>query len=160
MKNKIILFIISFFCFLASCYSQKNIKEFVQLNHENVMVIKGDKLKITLIPTTNNRKRSVVVKTFRNNEQYDNKRITIAEYNKIIELIMQTEQKDIDPSLGANRRFQVAVIDGGTNSITLKRDTLEKKLYTSGISKEYHNQFYEATELILKAAKLEINDLD
>lgn len=136
----------------------KNVREYIQLKHENVMVVKGDKLIITLIPTMSKRKKSVIVKILRNNEQYDNRRLTYTEYEKIFELIVKTNQKELE--LPKNQNYTVGVLDGGSNSITLKKDSVEKKLYTHGISKEYHEKFYKVAEIILKAAKMEIRDIN
>ncbi len=86
--------------------------------------------------------------------KFDNKRINIKEYDKIRDLIIQTTQKEIELSKN------VGMLDAGINSIYYKKDTLNKKLYVSGISKEYHGKFYEATEFILKATNLEIGDID
>lgn len=49
MKN---ILLISIFSVIFSCSSKKNITEFIQLSHDNIMLIGGDKLTITLIPTT------------------------------------------------------------------------------------------------------------
>lgn len=152
------ILILFLFYLLFSCTSQNNYTEFIQLNHENIMVIKGDRLTITLLPTENKRKKSVIVKTLKNNEQYENRRITFAEYQKIREIIIETNQKDIELPQSPNK--MVAIIDGGSNSIILIKDSIEKKLYTRGISKQYHGKFYEATELILKAAKLSKDNIN
>lgn len=122
------------------------------------MVIRGDKLIITLIPKISKRKKSVVVKTLKNNESYDNRRITYNEYKKIYELVVKTSQKDIE--LPQNPNKLVSIVDGGSNSITLKKGSIEKKLNTQGISKEYHGSFFEAVELILRSAKLTDNDIN
>lgn len=143
---------------LTACIPQRNAIEYVQFNHSNIMVIAGDKLTITLFPTQKNRNKSVVLKILRNGVQYDNKRMTLEEYKKIRDLILETKQKDINLTQSPNK--MVAIVDGGSNSIILKKDTLEKKLYTHGIIKEYHGKFYEATELILKAAKFEMKDVN
>ncbi|UWX60625.1 hypothetical protein N0B40_19835 [Chryseobacterium oranimense] len=154
------LVIYTIFCsiLLISCVSKKNTEEYIQFKHENIMVIKGDKLIITLIPTISKRKKSVIVKTLKNNEPYDNKRITNAEYKKIYELVIKTSQKDIELPQSPNRL--VSIVDGGNNSIIIKKDSIEKKLSTHGISKEYHRNFFEAVELILKSAKLTVNDIN
>lgn len=65
MKN---ILLISIFSVIFSCSSKKNITEFIQLSHDNIMLIGGDKLTITLIPTTKKSKRSVTVKIFKNGE--------------------------------------------------------------------------------------------
>ncbi len=51
--RKAVLFIFLFLSVISanSCSLQKNATEFIQFNHNNVMVIAGDKLTITLIPT-------------------------------------------------------------------------------------------------------------
>lgn len=152
------IYIILCSLFLLSCTSQKNAKEYIQLKHENVMVIKGDQLFVTLIPTISKRTKPVIVKSSKNNEQYDNRRITIAEYKKICELIIKTHQKDIALPQSPNRL--VGILDGGNNSIILKKDSIEKKLYAQGISEQYHGRFYEAAKLILKAAKLRIDEIN
>ena len=54
----------------------------------------------------------------------------------------------------------LGIRDGGSNSIYFKKDNAEKKFYTKGISKEYYGKSSEATQLILKAAKLEMNDIN
>lgn len=70
MKNILFLLMSSL---IFSCSSQKDITEFIQLSHNNVMVITGDKLVLTLIPTSKKRKKPVIVKIVRNGEYYDNK---------------------------------------------------------------------------------------
>ncbi|UKB80223.1 hypothetical protein [Chryseobacterium sp. MEBOG07] len=122
------------------------------------MFIKGDRLTITLLPTQAKRKKSVIVKTLKNNKQYNNRRITLVEYQKIYELIIKTNQKDIE--LPRNPNVMTSITDGGNNSIILRKDTLTKKLYSYGISKEYHGKLYESIELILKAAKLNIQEVN
>ncbi|WP_439480393.1 hypothetical protein [Chryseobacterium aquaticum] len=154
--RKAVLFIFLFLSVISanSCSLQKNATEFIQFNHNNVMVIAGDKLTITLIPTQKKRKRPVIVKISRNDVQFDNKRIKIQEYYKIRDLIIQTKQKEVEfPN-------NVGILDAGSNSIYYKKDTLNKKLYVRGISKEYHGKFYEAAELILKTANLNTQDID
>lgn len=143
---------------LTSCASQNISKESIELKHENVMVIKGDRLVIILVPTTSKRKRSVIVKTLKNNEQYDRRRISQLEYTKISAIILKTSQEDIELPKHPNK--VIAITDGGSNSITLRKDSIEKKLYTRGISKEYHGNFYEATMLILKAAKMPADNIN
>ncbi|WP_431609137.1 hypothetical protein [Chryseobacterium sp. 'Rf worker isolate 10'] len=162
MINKILstaklLYIFTFFL-LTSCTSQKNNNEYIQLNHENVMFVKGDKLTITLLPADSKRKKPVIVKILKNDQQYNNKRITLVEYQKIYELIIKTNQKDIE--LPRNPNVMISITDGGNNSIILKKDTLTKKLYSYGISKEYHGKFYESIELILKVAGLNIREIN
>ncbi|PNW10937.1 hypothetical protein C1637_25025 [Chryseobacterium lactis] len=123
----------------------------------NAVVIEGDKLIITLIPTDNKRK-SVRVKIFIKGEYFDNKRVSYEQYQKIINIILSIKQEELE--LQKKQNHLSGVLDGGSNSLYFKKDNMEKKIYNYGISKDNHKKFYEATELILKAANLEINDIE
>ncbi len=142
---------------LNSCVSNIN-SEFIQFDHMNALVIGGDKPTITLIPTDKNRKRSVIVKTFRKGQYFDNRRLSYQQYQQISDIIVSIKQEELE--LRKKENYNVGILDGGSNSIYFKKGNAEKKVYTSGISKEYHGKFYEATELILKTAKLEIKDVN
>jgi len=142
---------------LNSCAS--NIKsEFIRFDHMNAVMIGGDKLTITLIPTGKNRKRSVLVKTFRKGQYFDNRRISYQQYQQISDIIVSIKQEEL--ALPKKENYNIGILDGGSNSIYFKKDNAEKKVYTYGMSKEHHEKFYEATELILKTAKLEIKDVN
>ncbi|AZA48677.1 hypothetical protein EG346_11005 [Chryseobacterium carnipullorum] len=154
MKKIILLFL---FC-LFSCTSQKNNDEFIQLDHLNAVVVGGDGLTVILIPTKKHRKRPVIVKIFRKGEYYDHKRTTYEKYKQIQGIILKIKQDSIE--FPKSNNYLIGTLDGGSNSITLKKDNSEKKFQVQGISKKYHGHFYEAAELILEAAKLSINDID
>jgi hypothetical protein len=124
----------------------------------NAVVIGGDKLTITLIPTHKKRKRPVIVKIFRKGEYFDNKRISYERYQQISDIILTIKQEELE--LQKKQNYLIGIVDGGSNSLYFKTDSTEKKFYTYGISKDYHRKFYEATELILKAAKLKIRDIN
>ena len=149
--------LICFVIFLNSCATNIN-SEFIQFDHMNAVVIGGDKLTITLIPTNKNRKRPVIVKIFRKGEYFDNKRISNKQYEQISDIILNIKQEELE--LPKKENSFVGILDGGSNSIYFKKGNAEKKVYTYGMSKEYHGKFYEATELILKTAKLEIKDVN
>ncbi|MCW3160912.1 hypothetical protein [Chryseobacterium oryctis] len=150
--------IISLLVLLTSCTIKNVNPEFIEFNHMNAVVIGGDKLVVTLIPTHKKKKRPVIVKIFRKGEFFDKKRISYEQYQQVSGIILSIKQGELE--VPQKQNYLVGILDGGNNSITLKKDTLEKKLNIYGISKDYHGKFYEATELILKAANLEIKDVD
>lgn len=80
--------LICFVVVLNSCTTANINSEFIQFNHMNAVVIGGDKLTITLIPTDRNRKRSVIVKTFRKGQYFDNRRISYQQYQQISDIIV------------------------------------------------------------------------
>jgi hypothetical protein len=128
--------------FLNSCASNIN-SEFIQFNHMNAVIIGGDKLTITLIPTHKNRKRTVIVKIFSKGEYFDNKRISYQQYQQISDIILSIKQEELE--LPKKQNSFIGILDGGSNSIYFKKGNAEKKVYTYGMSKEYHGKFYEAT---------------
>jgi len=155
---KSFLLIICSLVLLASCTVKNVNSEFIQFNHMNAVVIGGDKLTITLIPTYKKRTRPVIVKIFRRGEYFDNKRISYEQYQQISDIILKIKQEELE--LPKKQNYLIGILDGGSNSIYFKKDNTEKKFYTHGISKEYHGKFYEVTELILKAANLEIKNIN
>lgn len=73
-------------------------------------------------------------------------------------IILSIKQEELE--LPKKQNYMLGIRDGGSNSIYFKKDNAEKKFYTKGISKEYYGKSSEATQLILKAAKLEMNDIN
>ncbi|MDR2205350.1 MAG: hypothetical protein LBE36_04250 [Flavobacteriaceae bacterium] len=154
---KSILFISSL-CILFSCSSQKNKTEIIRLHHINAIIIGGDEVEITLIPKKSKRKCPVIVKIFRDGESYDRKRISYEKYQQIRDTILTISQEKIN--IPQNENYLIAILDGGSNSIYFKKDTIERKFYTYAIIEKYHGSFYRAAELILNSAKMDIRDID
>ncbi len=142
---------------MFSCSSKKNITEFIQLSHDNIMVIGGNKLTITLIPTTKKSKRSVTVKIFKNGENYDRKKITYREYNNIWNTVKNEINKEPDSSISKNYLF--GVLDGVSNSIILKKDSIQMELINHKDKEERYKNFFEVAEPIVKAAGISIKEI-
>lgn len=121
------------------------------------MVIAGDKLTVTLIPTGKNRKRPVIVKIFRKGETFDRKRISYTEYREIWDAVTNEINK---PDFPKKTNYLFGVLDGGSNSILLKKDTIQQELNNDVDSEERYKKFYKATGLILKTAGLSTHDID
>lgn len=168
--NVNILLSLLFIVLLCSCKS----REYIEFRHRNYMKIYNDEVVIKIIPLKN--KDSVLVKASYN-EQLVNVNsekleirhltkstknyITNEYYNMIVGLINKIKKEDLkdsrsekDSVTGLNSLRFIGV-DAGSNKIIYRNRSFSKEYSARGISDLYKN-FYEATMLIFKAAKLPV----
>jgi hypothetical protein len=121
-------------------------------------MIGGDELIVTLIPIQKNRRKSVIIKTFRRGENFDRRRISYKEYRQIWDAVKNEIGKGSDSS--KNQNYLFGVLDGGSNYILLRKDTIQQEFNSDVTDEERYKKFYELAGLILKIARLSINGID
>ncbi|UOE39145.1 hypothetical protein [Chryseobacterium oryzae] len=140
--SKLVTFLV-FICILSSCKTHQT--EFLEFESSNAVIIGENKTNITLVP----RNKKVIVKIFRKNEYFDNKKISKEKYQQILSIYNQIFEKDSSKSLW---------LDPPILKIKYQKDNFKKDFYYIGVPKK-DEKFHELLNMILKSAKLEIRDI-
>jgi len=127
------------------------------------MKVISDETEIIAFPKKKTNNKSIVIKVTNAKFEY-RKTMDIHDYEKIKVILLSLNQKDIEIPKVINyangTQALVGITDCGSNIIFIKSDTIKKEFRTCGVIREYHGKFFEATQLILKAAKLEMKDIN
>ncbi|WGL69547.1 hypothetical protein [Elizabethkingia anophelis] len=147
------LIVVLFFYQTSIAFCQEITK--IEFNHSNSIII-NSKTNIVLIPIKSNKKNKVKVEVKTNDETYYY-RLSRDKYKNICDAIAKIE----NDTIAINSR----IIDGSSTSITISyKDNEEKSYYASGLEKSDENnqqrgKYWNAVNLIIKAARLRMSDL-
>lgn len=164
--NKFLLLI--FPVLLLSCSS----REYLEFRHKNVGILSDE-----VIIRINSKKnkdfvtvKSTYHKTVTESNPYrlirhekirDKKKLSKERYTEIVNMLNLVSADDMKypktDKTEDGQDYMHVILDGGNNSIYLKNDSLKRKWDSYGISKEIYGNFYNAVELIMKAAELDMN---
>jgi len=104
---------------------------------------------LNIIPKKSNANKKVIVKIYRKNEYFDNKKISAEKYSQILNLYAQISEKDSSKTVW---------VDPPTLEIKYRKENYQKDFYYIGIPKN-NEKFRELLDLILESAKLDINEI-
>lgn len=140
-----------------------NVDEYIKFHHRNYMKVISDETEIILFPKKKANNKSIVVKVTNAKSEYC-KTMSIEDYEKIKIFLLSLNQSDIEIPKVINytdgTQALVGITDCGINTILIKNDTIKKEFRTCGVIRDYHGKFFDVTQLILKASKLEMKDIN
>ena len=146
MKQILIFLTVS--VFLVSCKTQTT--EYLEFESSNAVLIGGNKTLIKLIPTTKKTLKNVNVIIFCRGNSFDNKRISKEKYDLIVDLFKKISINDSSKTIW---------IDAPTIKIKYRNKDFIKEFYYERTPKK-DKTFYKITELILKSANLNVQNID
>lgn len=163
--NKFLLLI--FPVLLLSCSS----REYLEFRHKNVGILSDEV--IIRINSKKNKDFVTVKSTYHKTVTESNpyrlishkkirhkKNLSKERYTEIVNMLNLVSADDMKyPKTGRTKDGQdyiQVILDGGNNWVYLKNDSLKREWNSYGINKEIHGNFYDAVELIMKAAELDM----
>lgn len=170
MNNKFLVLLFSVSS-LLSCSS----REYLEFRHKNVSIF-NDEVIIRL--TSKKNKDFVIVKStyyttvtksnpyrlISHEKIYDRKKISKEKYIEIVNMFNLVNENDLKyPKTGKTedgREYIHVILDGGSNSLYLKNDTIKRKWHSYGISKDLYGNFYNTIELIMRTVELDMDYID
>ncbi|HEX7869016.1 MAG TPA: hypothetical protein VF455_02795 [Chryseobacterium sp.] len=148
-----LLYFLFFFIFL-SCTVPKQEIEYIEFEHECMILKKSDRIFIRLLPSKNKDQRTVELNY--KGKSFMRKPISENEYQQIVKSIKDIEEESshIDEN-----GVEKMIIDGGYNTITYRKGLFNITHTSRSLSYDWYPSFQKASKKITTAAGLNFKDI-
>lgn len=146
----------SIFVFLLvfSCTIPKQEIEYIEFEHECIILKKSDRIFIRILPSKNKNQR--IVELNYKGKSFMRKPINENEYLQIVEVIKNIEEKSshIDEN-----GVEAIILDGSYNTITYRKGLFNITHTSRSLSYDWYPSFHKATKRITTAAGLNFRQI-
>lgn len=142
------------FILFCSCTTQRQEIEYIEFEHECIILKKSDRIFIKILPSQN--KNKITVELNYKGKSFMRKFISENEYLQIVEGIKNIEEESshIDEN-----GIETMIVDGSINTIIYRKGLFNITRTSRSLNENWYPSFHKASKQITEAARLNFSHI-